>query len=144
MAHVMYRNVIVAYDGTDGAKAALSAAAELAGEEGASLTLVRSVAEEGGPVPPARSPNPKVVAEARHDVERAIASLDAELAASPWIVTGPAGEAILAVADEIEPDLIVTGSRGRGPVARTLLGSVSGHLVNNAPCDVLVVHPREG
>jgi nucleotide-binding universal stress UspA family protein len=139
----MYRNIIVAYDGTDGAKAALTQAAELASETGASLTLVRSVAEEGGPVPPAHSPSPEVVADARHDLDAVIASLDSELAASPWIVAGPAGESILDVADEIEPDLIVTGSRGRGPVARTLLGSVSGHLVNNATCDVLVVHPRE-
>ena len=140
----MYRNIIVAFDGTDGARAALARGAELAGRDGGSLTLVRSVAEEGGPIPPAQAPNPEVVTEARHELDETIGSLDPELSASPWIVAGPAGEAILSVADEIEPDLIVTGSRGRGPVARTLLGSVSGHLVNNASCDVLVVHPSEG
>jgi nucleotide-binding universal stress UspA family protein len=93
--------------------------------------------------PVSRRPDPEQVAEARHVVERAIADLDPELGASPWIAGGPAGEAILAVAEEIGADLIVTGSRGRGRLARAVLGSVSTHLVQNAGCDVLVVHPRE-
>jgi nucleotide-binding universal stress UspA family protein len=57
------------------------------------------------------------------------------------VVGGPAGKAILTVADDIEADLIVTGSRGRGRVARAVLGSVSSEIVQRAPCDVLVVHP---
>jgi hypothetical protein len=35
----------------------------------------------------------------------------------------------------------VTGSRGYGPARRLLLGSVSGHVVREARCPVLVV-PR--
>ncbi len=35
----------------------------------------------------------------------------------------------------------VAGSRGYGPVARVLLGSVSTQLIHKAPCPVLVV-PR--
>jgi nucleotide-binding universal stress UspA family protein len=38
-------------------------------------------------------------------------------------------------------DLFVVGSRGYGPHRRVLLGSVSGRLVRNAACPVLVV-PR--
>lgn len=140
----MYRNIIAAYDESEGARAALEAAAELAATGGGSLTLVHSVT---GPVemdlPLARHPDPEQVAEERHLVERAIADLDPELGASPWIAGGPAGDAVLAVTEEIGADLIVTGSRGRGRVARAVLGSVSTHLVQNARCDVLVVHPRE-
>jgi nucleotide-binding universal stress UspA family protein len=140
----VYRNVIAAYDESEGARAALRVAAELAATGGGSLTLVHSVA---GPVemdlPLARHPDPEQVAEERHMVERAIADLDPGLGASPWIAGGPASEAILAVAQEIGADLIVTGSRGRGRVARAVLGSVSSHLTHNAGCDVLVVHPRE-
>ena len=139
----MYRNVVTAYDGSEGAKAALEVAARLAATDGASLTLVHSVATPVGMDPPiSRRPDPERVAEGRHLVERAITDLDPELAASPWIAGGPAGEAILAVAEEIGADLIVTGSRGRGRLARTVLGSVSTHLVQNASSDVLVVHPR--
>jgi nucleotide-binding universal stress UspA family protein len=140
----MYRNIIVAYDRSDGARAALDTAAEFARVDGASLTLVQSVPEETAMLPPGgRAPDPEAVADVRHGLEEVISSLDPELEASPWIVAGSPGEAILAVVEEIEPDLIVTGSRSRGPVARALLGSTSTHLVSNATCDVLVVHPRE-
>lgn len=40
-------------------------------------------------------------------------------------------------------DLLVVGTRGRGPIASMVLGSTSHRVVNNAPCDVLVVRPRE-
>jgi len=40
-------------------------------------------------------------------------------------------------------DLLVAGSRGYGPMARLLLGSVSSRLVATAPCPVLIV-PRPG
>ena len=121
-----YRNVVVAYDGTDGARAALERAAAVADTEGASLTLVRASSDE---------------AEARHSLQEAIEALDPALKASPWVVSGAAAEGILAVAREIHADLIVTGSRARGQVIRALLGSTSTELVQNAPCDVLVVHP---
>jgi nucleotide-binding universal stress UspA family protein len=38
-----------------------------------------------------------------------------------------------------ELDLLVTGSRGYGPVRRVMLGSTSGKLVHQAPCPVLVL-----
>jgi nucleotide-binding universal stress UspA family protein len=142
-----YRNVVVAYDGTDGARAALARAAAVADTEGASLTLVhatmgRAEALMPEPVPrPSRHPDPESTAEARHLLEQAIDGLDPVLSASPWIVGGPAAKGVLAVAEEIHADLIVTGSRAHGRVARALVGSVSTELVQNAPCDVLVVHP---
>ena len=38
-------------------------------------------------------------------------------------------------------DLVVVGSRGLGPVAGPLLGSVSQHLAANADCPVVIVPP---
>ena len=110
----MYRNIVVAYDGSDGARAALDVAAGLAAAGGASLTLVRSV-EGRGAVPglPA-TPDSDQVAKARHSLQAAVAELDPELGASPWVMAGPAGAAVLIVAKEIGADLIVTGSRGLG------------------------------
>jgi nucleotide-binding universal stress UspA family protein len=138
----MHRNILAAYDDSEGARAALQSAAELATASGGSLTVVHSVTAAVGDSPLARRPGPDQVADERHLVERAIAGLDPGLEASPWIAGGPPGEAILAVAEEIGADLIVTGSRGRSRMARAVLGSVSTHLVQNAHCDVLVVHPR--
>lgn len=52
---------------------------------------------------------------------------------------GDPGEAILNAAAAEGADLIVVGSRGRGPVGRLLLGSVSDHIVRHADCPVVVV-----
>lgn len=52
---------------------------------------------------------------------------------------GEPGESIVAAAEAEGADLIVVGSHGRGAVGRFLIGSVSDHVVRNAPCPVLVV-----
>ena len=141
-----YRNIVVAYDGSEGSRAALQRAAGLAAAGGAALTLVQATREESETLSPnalshsASRPDPESAVQARHSLEQAISELDASLQASPRVAAGPAGEAIIGVADEIDADLIVTGSRGRGRFARTVLGSVSTELVHDAPCDVLVVH----
>jgi nucleotide-binding universal stress UspA family protein len=42
-----------------------------------------------------------------------------------------------------EADLLVVGSRGRGALRGTLLGSVSLHCVSHAACPVVVVHDEQ-
>ena len=49
--------------------------------------------------------------------------------------------AIVQLASDIEADLIVVGTHGRGGLARFLLGSVAESVVRRAPCPVLVVRP---
>jgi Universal stress protein UspA and related nucleotide-binding proteins len=141
MGALVYRNIVIAYDGSDAAQAALDVAAGLAASSGGSLTLVQSVEGRGTVGPIGADPDPDQVAEARHALKAAAAKYP-ELEPSPWVASGPAGEAVVTVAKEIGADLIVTGSRGRGTVARALLGSVSSHLAHEGSCDVLVVHPR--
>lgn len=52
---------------------------------------------------------------------------------------GDAGPFLSALAGELDADVVVVGSQGKGAIKRALLGSVSGHVVNNAPCPVVVV-----
>jgi nucleotide-binding universal stress UspA family protein len=43
------------------------------------------------------------------------------------------------IASEVDAQLVVVGRRGGDFVRRTLLGSVAQRVVQEAPCDVLVV-----
>lgn len=58
---------------------------------------------------------------------------------------GDPATVILEIARRESVDLVVVGSHGRSGFERFLLGSVSGRVVQHAPCDVLVVKsPQTG
>ena len=46
---------------------------------------------------------------------------------------------IVAYAEEKKIDLILMGATGTGTFSRLLLGSTTAYVVNNAPCNVMVV-----
>lgn len=52
---------------------------------------------------------------------------------------GKAGDRICEVAEAMGADLIVVGRRDRSGIEEFLLGSVSNHVVHNAPCAVLLI-----
>ncbi|WP_067050114.1 universal stress protein [Methanofollis ethanolicus] len=52
---------------------------------------------------------------------------------------GHAGTEVLALAEELQADLIVIGSRGKSGIDRLLLGSVSAHVVQDSRCTTMVV-----
>lgn len=55
----------------------------------------------------------------------------------------PASE-IAQLATDLEADIVVVGTHGRRGIQRFLLGSVAEGVVRMAPCEVLVVRPRDG
>jgi nucleotide-binding universal stress UspA family protein len=57
------------------------------------------------------------------------------------VLRGRAGPALCSLAREVGARAIVMGSRGRGGIKRALLGSVSDHVVRNAPCPVVITGP---
>lgn len=75
-------------------------------------------------------------------LERTVDALDTAATVETLIENGDIGPTLCAVAEEQGVDVVVVASRGHGAIRRALLGSVSTHLVNHAPCPVIVV--REG
>jgi nucleotide-binding universal stress UspA family protein len=59
------------------------------------------------------------------------------------LVHGSAATAILETAAQEGAELVVVGSRGRGPIHSAMLGSVSRKLAAEAPCPVVIVPAGE-
>ena len=73
-------------------------------------------------------------------IERAEGMLrEAGLCAEGRVLVGDPRDALVLAAKEERVELLVLGSHGRTGLTRLLLGSVSSHAVNHAPCSVLVV-----
>ena len=139
------RRILVATDNSDSAFRAVEAAAELARRAGAALIIVNV---EQGYLDPALGPLETRdgigdILEARSHEILLRAKEQAETIGVARIQTisglGDAAAFILDVAKREGVDLIVVGKRGRGRLAGLLLGSVSQHVVNLAPCSVQVV-----
>ena len=56
---------------------------------------------------------------------------------------GEVAKEVVGLAEELEVDLIVVGTRGRGFVGRALMGSVSDSVVRHARCPVVVVRSQK-
>jgi nucleotide-binding universal stress UspA family protein len=74
-----------------------------------------------------------------HGNDGALRELPDDVEATPVELEGDAERQL--AEQTINVDLMVTGSRGYGPHRAVLLGSVSGRLVRDAACPVIVV-PR--
>jgi len=137
------RVIGVGYDGSPESGAALAWAAQLAQSAGGTVRIF-SVAEPPQGFSPSLSYGINWVAlepEREEHAKRLVADAVAELG------EGALGEAVVGMArDELERlshevDMLVLGSRGYGPVRRTLLGSTSDWLIHRAACPVVVI-PR--
>ena len=68
-------------------------------------------------------------------------AVDSALAAETVRLDGDPAIQLVRACEE-GADLLVVGSRGYGPLARVLLGSVSRRVTHSAPCPVVVVRRR--
>jgi len=132
--------------GVDGSRAS-GVACELIGSRswpiGTRVTLVGAVEpvlDLTGLVPPTSD-----LRETEHEAlglvldERAETLRASGLGVETSIEAGRAADILIEKANETFADLIVVGSRGLGPATSAVFGSVSAHLVDHAPCPVLVV-----
>lgn len=135
------KQIVVAVDGSEGARIALETAVELASGYGATLAAVyarhRSPSFVGSPYAQQTLSEElrkahAALAQATAVAERAGATIETE------DLEGDPADVILEFARNRSAGLIVVGSRGLGTVAGALLGSVSSKVVHHADRPVLV------
>ena len=157
---MVFKNVVVAYDGSDHALAAVTKAAELVKDDAdAKLHLVFVTTHPNAQLPAnfnSASFDPqqyllsvedimnlynKTIEEETEKVREGIGSVLDSLGdrAAIEVIPGytPAAD-ILSYAEKVDADLIVMGSRGLGAI-RGVLGSVSYAVLREAPMPVLFI-----
>lgn len=143
-AGVQPRRLAVAFDGSEEAWVALDTAIGLAREWQGSITpiaVVEPIAALGSHY------TALSVADLQHReqerIERALEqgweALPPDLRGEQLLLEGDAGAMLASASGDF--DLLVVGSRGYGPLRRTLLGSTCRGLIDEAACSVLAV-PR--
>jgi nucleotide-binding universal stress UspA family protein len=137
--HDGFGRIVVAYDGSTEADAAVRRGEAIAAREDRELHLVSVTTLPTAAPGPFAGPIPPTLPDAVAVVARGVRSVGDDVD-----VRGEAlkGAVVPELAHYCGPDdLLVVGSRSYGPIARTLLGSISSALIHDAPCPVLVV-PR--
>jgi nucleotide-binding universal stress UspA family protein len=144
----MELTLLLCTDGSDAAVEALAAGLHVVGParrivvatviEPGDPTLVTGTGMAGGVIsaPEFERLEDQRVADAQAALDHARSALGVP-EAETMIVTGSAGPALCELAASLDASLIVMGTRGLGGIRRAVLGSVSDHVVRNAPCPVL-------
>ena len=152
---MLFKKVLIAFDGSESSKRALGYAADIASGSNAVLTVLTVVPRLYYPLYPEDGFMPSVRSgPADYDYETRMreiykASLDAAVAdlrkryesldVVPALIEGRPGNAIVEEAEKRGVDLIVIGSRGLGGVTGWILGSTSRHVAEHCTKPVLVI-----
>jgi nucleotide-binding universal stress UspA family protein len=135
--------IVVGYDDTPASQRALERASTLAKALGSKLVVISvtplmvSIGRSGGPTDPTDPPE-------RHAQELATARAYLEsqgIQADYQPAVGEPADAIVQLADQVDADLIVVGTRELGLIKRLTGQSVSESVSHHTHRDVLIVHP---
>jgi nucleotide-binding universal stress UspA family protein len=142
----MFRNILVCVDGSAHAERALSEAIDLATAERSRLTILTAI-----PRPPYWACSPATAAgippladdlakEAKAALNAAVDQVPESIPVTKILTHEPIRDALMARIRSGDHDLVVMGSRGRGALSASLLGSVSHYALNHSQVPVLIVH----
>ena len=141
----MAGEILLGYDGSDGAKAALGPAVEIARAFG--VPVVAAFAHGVNPVGGVGGEQSRATAALGEgflaDATSAVKQLDPSVAVEALLVDATPVEGLLAAAEQRGARMIVIGGNGRGPVIGALLGSVGYKLLHQTSVPVLVVQPPD-
>ena len=137
--------IVLGYDGSSSANAALARTIELAAALGAPVVVVFGFYISplgGGDVHDFKQ---RLEEAGAHEAGRAVADLEAAgIETSARIVSARPADALMDVAAEVGAELIVVGTVGENPISGALLGSVVLKLVQRSSIPLLVVPTKEG
>jgi len=142
----VFRNILVAVDGSPHADRALDEAIDIARGSHARLTIITGAAEPRTASMIALSPaaaaalGPALMQQAERAIRTAADRVPDDVSVTTILTEKPIRQAILDRIEDGGHDLVVIGSRGRGTVRSAVLGSVSHHVLHHSPVPVLVVH----
>ncbi len=145
----MFRNILVAVDGSPHAEKALDEAIDMAVSGNGRLTILSAI-----PHPPAwaSSPGGAVVAipladelerEATSILRESVRRVPESVPVTKILTHEPIRAALTEQLETGRHDLLMMGSRGRGAIRASLLGSVSHYALNHSRIPVLIVHTEE-
>ena len=140
----MFKAILVPTDASESAQRALMIALELAKEFGSRILLLHVVftpealgytLSSGITVP-----QEEISIYGREALTSALVGIDiGNVPIEKKQVPGHPAVAILEESESGHFDLVVMGSRGHGPIAGSLLGSVSQRVLSKAECPVMIV-----
>jgi nucleotide-binding universal stress UspA family protein len=139
--------ILLALDGSSSSDAACQLVGSLTWPAG-SVVQVVAVAEPAAELiaplvvaaPTVGAYDEQTAADFEPVLDAAVATLERPgLAVERAVLHGRPATVIVERAADFRAELVVIGSRGRGPLTSMLLGSVSAEVVDHAPCPVLVV-----
>jgi universal stress protein A len=142
------KNILVPIDFSDCSKKALQYALPLAKEHAAALTLLYVVPPAYGGGEYGTIDYVQLEATTREGGERELSKLvvdevRGEVSADTLVCVGSPAREIVETARRLPADLIVISTHGRTGLKHVFLGSVAEHVVQSAPCPVLVVREQE-
>ena len=139
----MFKNILIALDGSEYSNKALSYAKNMAQTYNATLWLVHVLAHTSDLL--GYDDFEKLYAKRKHMgqsvLDDAIEALgEANFEIHQELIEGPEPDSILSCAKKIQADLIIMGTRGMGALKGLLVGSVSRKVIHLSSCPVMVVH----
>jgi len=138
------KRILVGVDGSESSQKAARLAADIALRFGARLTLAYAVAPLLLPPDAYGLTTADATDEHEKFANKVLAMAasrigEAGIEIDTVVLLGPPAETLADAASAPDVDLVAVGSRGRGAVARVVLGSVSDRVVRICPKPVLVV-----
>jgi nucleotide-binding universal stress UspA family protein len=142
----MFHNILVCVDGSVHADRALQEAIDLATASHGRLTILTAI-----PRPPYWATSAMTLSaveplarelsqEARQNLRHAVQRVPLSIPVTSILSEKPIREAIMDRLRTGHHDLLVMGSRGRGALTASVLGSVSHYALNHSRVPVLIIH----